>query len=581
MENHVSKIVTFYSYKGGVGRSMAMANVAWLLAEKYGRKVLMIDWDLEAPGLHKYFDLRDENINKGLIDLLRDYKKLVSEKASLPDELFILRDYIKPIKSFSNDGSISILPAGRQDDGQYKTRVNEFNWEEFYDKWHGFGFMEYFKKQLKLSSEIILIDSRTGVTDHGAICTLQLPDVVVLLFALNEQNLKGIESVVQTILTKAPDVAETKRPPALVLRASRVEILSEVNLLGEWQRSAASRLGRFFPQSQQHEALTVIETESIPYVGFYSFGETPLAVRKAPLGEPAKSFENLTKSVLEAAVLAADERPERITIYGSYLQARDRLRSFSVSTKTALFCLIFVLILAGGTWLYYYKARQVTQLSQQVTSARQEAATAESKARDLQASLEKLKSEIVISDIRVGDFNCGEATIEWITSKDSSSQVTFGPTNAYGQIKTGPDTNMTTVHSVILQDLIAGTEYHYQVQSRAADGTNAKSSDLTFTMPPKVLIFIHFESQRAVADQIHDELMGQKYDVCDVEIDRGKGPDQLEVRFFLPENGHEADVLLRLLRDQFGLSDSRPSLNDPSKGDPGRVFDIYFRGSRP
>jgi len=48
------KIVTFYSYKGGTGRSMALANVAWILASN-GKRVLAIDWDLEAPGLHRYF----------------------------------------------------------------------------------------------------------------------------------------------------------------------------------------------------------------------------------------------------------------------------------------------------------------------------------------------------------------------------------------------------------------------------------------------------------------------------------------------------------------------------------------------
>src|SRR5512134_20337 len=47
-------VYTFYSYKGGVGRSMALANVAALLA-KWGRRVLVVDWDLEAPGLERYF----------------------------------------------------------------------------------------------------------------------------------------------------------------------------------------------------------------------------------------------------------------------------------------------------------------------------------------------------------------------------------------------------------------------------------------------------------------------------------------------------------------------------------------------
>jgi len=55
------QIITFYSYKGGTGRSMALANVGYLLAGRTaprGRGVLLIDWDLEAPGLHRYFEER-------------------------------------------------------------------------------------------------------------------------------------------------------------------------------------------------------------------------------------------------------------------------------------------------------------------------------------------------------------------------------------------------------------------------------------------------------------------------------------------------------------------------------------------
>src|ERR1700733_2877695 len=48
-------IVTFYSYKGGVGRSMALANIAVELVKRQ-KRVLMVDWDLEAPGLEKYFE---------------------------------------------------------------------------------------------------------------------------------------------------------------------------------------------------------------------------------------------------------------------------------------------------------------------------------------------------------------------------------------------------------------------------------------------------------------------------------------------------------------------------------------------
>lgn len=49
------EVITFYSYKGGTGRTMALANIACLLAQRQGQRVLMIDWDLEAPGLYRYF----------------------------------------------------------------------------------------------------------------------------------------------------------------------------------------------------------------------------------------------------------------------------------------------------------------------------------------------------------------------------------------------------------------------------------------------------------------------------------------------------------------------------------------------
>src|SRR4051812_14058860 len=48
------QVVTFYSFKGGVGRTMTLANTAFLAACS-GKRVLVMDWDLEAPGLAYYF----------------------------------------------------------------------------------------------------------------------------------------------------------------------------------------------------------------------------------------------------------------------------------------------------------------------------------------------------------------------------------------------------------------------------------------------------------------------------------------------------------------------------------------------
>src|SRR5204863_6021010 len=90
----LGRIITFYSYKGGTGRSMALANVAWILASR-GKRVLMVDWDLEAPGLHRYFHpfLQDKNLtaSDGVIDLVRRFedaaiKPLSKESNNKTDE---------------------------------------------------------------------------------------------------------------------------------------------------------------------------------------------------------------------------------------------------------------------------------------------------------------------------------------------------------------------------------------------------------------------------------------------------------------------------------------------------------------
>ena len=113
------RIVTFYSYKGGVGRSMALANIAVILARDFGLNVVAIDWDLEAPGLNRYFDIPDADVGPGIIDYFTRYKKMLSQS---PEDVEIsaddldIRTYVTQIESYPEGGSISFLSAGEQRD---------------------------------------------------------------------------------------------------------------------------------------------------------------------------------------------------------------------------------------------------------------------------------------------------------------------------------------------------------------------------------------------------------------------------------------------------------------------------------
>ncbi|HZI49478.1 MAG TPA: hypothetical protein VFD75_16905, partial [Pyrinomonadaceae bacterium] len=198
------RIITFYSYKGGTGRSMALANVAWILACN-GKKVLIIDWDLEAPGLHRYLHpfLRDKELTatEGLIDFVVQYANRAVLKAEKKKRNWyvpyanILR-YATSLDHPFKKGTVDFVPAGRQG-ADYATRVNSFNWQHFYERLDGGMFFEAAKESMA-GYDYVLIDSRTGVSDTSGICTVQMPDLLVVCFTFNIQSIEGAAAVAES-----------------------------------------------------------------------------------------------------------------------------------------------------------------------------------------------------------------------------------------------------------------------------------------------------------------------------------------------------------------------------------------------
>ncbi|HMF69820.1 MAG TPA: AAA family ATPase, partial [Flavitalea sp.] len=191
MAKRVNRIITFYSYKGGVGRSMALANVAAALA-KWDYKTLVIDWDLEAPGLENYFtgylDLEKVRIKSGVIDLLR--LKLNSELVQ-PGEIH-WGDYINEINIGKTP--LHLISAGKRDE-EYIEKVRQFDYISFYQSHNGGEYLENLREHWLDQYDLVLIDSRTGLTDSSGICSIHMPDILVLMFTPNEQSFYGVTEV--------------------------------------------------------------------------------------------------------------------------------------------------------------------------------------------------------------------------------------------------------------------------------------------------------------------------------------------------------------------------------------------------
>jgi len=195
--------VTFYSFKGGVGRSMALVNVAAELAQS-GSRVLVVDFDLEAPGLDTFKLAKPNPVACGIVDYVTRYR----ETRVAPD----VSGYVyKASVTDGENGKLWIMPAGKQD-SLYASRLNSIAWQRLYEDLDGYLLFEDLKAQWEkiLKLDYVLIDSRTGHTDVGGICTRQLPDAVVIFFFPNEQNRSGLEKVVRQIRHEA-DPPRSKR----------------------------------------------------------------------------------------------------------------------------------------------------------------------------------------------------------------------------------------------------------------------------------------------------------------------------------------------------------------------------------
>jgi MinD-like ATPase involved in chromosome partitioning or flagellar assembly len=181
-------VITFYSFKGGVGRTMALVNVAAELVRR-GRKVLVVDFDLEAPGVETYKRLRPEKPHPGVVEYVTEFRR----NQEVPD----LSKYIFEAKPIGKRGGrLWVMPAGRRDRA-YRNALTNLDWKRLYQDEGGFLLFEDTKKgwEKEYKPDYVLIDSRTGDSDVLGICTRQLPDAVVLMFMPDEQNLAGLVSV--------------------------------------------------------------------------------------------------------------------------------------------------------------------------------------------------------------------------------------------------------------------------------------------------------------------------------------------------------------------------------------------------
>ena len=256
------QLTTFYSFKGGVGRTQSLYNVGVRLAA-LRRKVLMVDVDLEAPGLSiGALDDQERNAKDGFAeiasdlllelevaieegdpdlfaDVVADYQKRLDQAlhvidVPMPPRQEGLADRLHEEMGVTNlpTGSLALLSSGRIDpdyprkmidvqiDGAFEQDLNEEQQDRLPELLDAAGLdlpgvpdtlglvftavlrfllRDATDPKTEASFRHVLIDSRSGLADVGGLCLRGLPDTRVVLSGLNEQNLEGTRMVLNTL----------------------------------------------------------------------------------------------------------------------------------------------------------------------------------------------------------------------------------------------------------------------------------------------------------------------------------------------------------------------------------------------
>jgi len=201
-------VTTFYSLRGGVGRSTALAYSARILAARR-RKVVCVDMDLEAPALPVLLGCESEvEDNQGVVDLL-----IALDQGLTPD----FAQHLLPVTSAEN---LFVVPAGRVSAG-YARNLRFVNPSAWYREQRNplRLLLNGLRNNLPFAPDVILLDARTGMTDLSGPLLFDLADIAIVVFFPHPQAQRGTELLARSLLnTISSRELSEQRPVAPELR---------------------------------------------------------------------------------------------------------------------------------------------------------------------------------------------------------------------------------------------------------------------------------------------------------------------------------------------------------------------------
>jgi MinD-like ATPase involved in chromosome partitioning or flagellar assembly len=172
----MSKIISIHSYRGGTGKSNTTANLATLIAMR-GKRVGVVDTDIQSPGIHAIFGLEEAEFNHSLNDYLWGLCDIADASYDVTDKL--------PEKI---DGKIFLIPSSLNP-GEIARILREGYDVGLLDS----GFQELIQE---LELDALLIDTHPGLNEE-TLLSIAISDNVIIILRPDTQDYLGTSVTVE------------------------------------------------------------------------------------------------------------------------------------------------------------------------------------------------------------------------------------------------------------------------------------------------------------------------------------------------------------------------------------------------
>ena len=184
----IASIISVQSFKGGTGKSTIAANLAVALAQ-LGKRVGVVDLDLEGPGLHVIFGVSDSDVRATINDVLQHTAQVSQAALDLSGRMRL------------RDGCLVFCPAGHKLEEILKILDTGFNLYTFKNV------LEQLSHEYRL--DYLIIDSHPGI-EKDTLLSMALCDYLVLISRVDQQDLFG-----SGVMTEV--ASQLRKPVVLIL----------------------------------------------------------------------------------------------------------------------------------------------------------------------------------------------------------------------------------------------------------------------------------------------------------------------------------------------------------------------------